>query len=145
MWEDLLDTQFYEFHQKIGGESTAFHRSLGYSLPEDLVGHVHSVFLTADLPPRVSGMPAVHTRTSSTPKVSVEGITIINGYVTPALLNSYYSIPSNQGSSSVSQTVFASLGQTVSPSDLTIFQSTFGLPQQSISANYGLRYKFQYE
>jgi len=111
---------------------------LGYSLPGDLVEHVQSVFLTVDLPPRVSGIPAVQTTTSSTPsKVSIEGITTINGYVTPALLNSYYSIPSNQGSSSVSQTVFASLGQTVSPTDLTIFQNAFGLPQQSISNNYG--------
>jgi len=138
MWENLLDAQFYEFHQKIGGESKTFHRSLGYSLPEDLVAHVHSVFLTSDLPPRVSGMPVVHTTKPT--KVSIEGTTIY-GYVTPGLLNSYYSIPSNQGSSAVSQTVFASLGQTFSPNDLTSFQSYFGLPQQGISANYGRRYK----
>ena len=138
MWENLLDAQFYEFHQKNRGESTTFHRSLGYSLPEDLVAHVHSVFLTSDLPPRVSGMPIVHTTKPT--KVSIEGTTI-NGYVTPGLLNSYYSIPSNQGSSAVSQTVFASSGQTFSPNDLTSFQSYFGLPQQGISANYGRRYK----
>mmetsp|Transcript_29923 Transcript_29923/g.41087 ORF Transcript_29923/g.41087 Transcript_29923/m.41087 type:complete len:444 (+) Transcript_29923:111-1442(+) len=136
MWEDFLDTQFYEYQQKLGAESITLHRSLGYSLPEDLVEHVHSVFLTSDLPPKVSGKPAVQTTSPSTlSKVSTEGR--INGYVTPALLNSYYSIPSNQGSTSVSQTVFAAIGQTLSPTDLTKFQTKFLLPLQSISANSG--------
>jgi hypothetical protein len=135
MWEELLDAQFYEFHQRLGSKSISFHRSLGYSLPEDLVAHVHSLFLTVDLPPTVSGMAVVHSTTPT--KVSNAEIGRVNGYVTPALLNSYYSISSNQGSSSVSQTVFATLGQTFSPTDLTCFQNTFGLPLKSISSNYG--------
>lgn len=54
-------------------------------------------------------------------------------YVTPALLNRYYNIHSNDGGNRGSQAVYETIGQTVSPSDLTLFQKKFGLPVQAMA------------
>ena len=128
--EQFLDATFEEFSQSttIAGRNThRFHRATEYSLPRTLAAHIHDVFLAIDIPPLITGNVAY----SATPNSASLGL------VTPALLNSYYSITSNTGSTSVAQDVFASLDQTFSPSDLTAFQSTFGLPQQAIAANIG--------
>jgi len=55
--------------------------------------------------------------------------------VTPRLLPSYYNIISNTGSLQVSQAVYETDWEGFSPSDLTMFQTTFGLPQQAAKTN----------
>lgn len=56
------------------------------------------------------------------------------GYVTPALLRQYYNLSNSVlGSSDVSQAVFNALNQSLSPSDLRLFQKTFNLPASSIA------------
>ncbi len=54
------------------------------------------------------------------------------------MLNSYYNISSNEGSTSTSQCVFASLNQNFAPADLRAFQSHFGLNAQNISTSIGI-------
>ena len=59
------------------------------------------------------------------------------GYVTPELLNRVYRIGNNTGSSSISQSIFATAGQYYSISDLTAFQKRFNLPVQEAIAQNG--------
>lgn len=59
------------------------------------------------------------------------------GFVSPSLINSLYTIPSNVGSAGVSQAVYASLGQSVSPADLEKFQSNFDIPNNPLYADRG--------
>eukprot|EP00466_Bigelowiella_natans_P005681 jgi/Bigna1/40855/e_gw1.46.4.1 len=59
------------------------------------------------------------------------------GDTTPDLLNSFYSISTNEGSKSVSQALFESLGQYYSPSDLSTFQNYFKLPSEKVSKDVG--------
>ena len=138
-----------------------FHRAKQYSLPVDLVPHVHGVFLAVEIPPAIvhgQHKQASHSHSnnlrgrSSAEKVQANLSSrsipqgknkmhpLYNGYVTPAVLNGYYNINSNTGSASVAQDVFAALGQTLSPSDLSAFQSTFNLPQQPIAGSIGTFY-----
>eukprot|EP01036_Dinobryon_divergens_P030826 gene30826-40129_t len=53
------------------------------------------------------------------------------GYVTPKFINRYYNVSSNTGTLQVSQAVYETNYEGYSPSDLTMFQNTFGLPLQS--------------
>ena len=57
--------------------------------------------------------------------------------MTPALLNAYYNITNNTGTFAVSQAVYESDNQYMSPTDLSYFQSSFDIPQQAISRDYG--------
>ena len=150
--EELFQNTFEEYSQVIysgadsygsgsssGGESIKFHRAMNYSIPSLLVDHVDSVMLAADFPPvnrkpaHFKGMPT-NMRGSDTTHLHT---TASFGFVTPDLLNSFYSINNNTGSSLVSQYVYASLGQTLSPSDLLIFQTGFNLPKQTITNSIG--------
>ena len=56
------------------------------------------------------------------------------GSVTPRFINQYYQVSSNYGNLQVSQSV-PGFTSKYSPSDLTTFQQTFGLPQQAPKTN----------
>jgi subtilase family serine protease len=58
-------------------------------------------------------------------------------YVTPALLNRFYNIANNDGGGLGSQAVYETIGQTYSPTDLTVFQRKFGLPVQAMAQVIG--------
>lgn len=157
--ELFLNTTFEKYSQ-VGPDSdelpVVFHRAKHYSLPVDLVPHVHGVFLAVEIPPAIvhgQHKQASHSHSnnlrgqSSAEKVQANPSSrsgknkmhpLYNGYVTPAVLNGYYNINSNTGSTSVAQDVFGALGQTLSPSDLSAFQSTFNLPQQPIAGSIGM-------
>lgn len=132
--ESFLDTTFEEYSQftKDGGEPLKFHRAREYSLPIHLAPHISSIFLVVDIPPVISHQPK--KRREHKP-ISSKMTASYNGYVTPSVLNSYYSITSNTGSTSVAQDVYATIGQTFSPSDLATFQSDFGLPSQPVATD----------
>ena len=163
--ELFLNTTFEKYSQ-VGPDSeelpVVFHRAKQYSLPVDLVPHVHGVFLAVEIPPAIvhgQHKQASHSRNNNLRGQSAEKMQsntssqssyhqgknkmhpLYNGYVTPAVLNGYYNINSNTGSASVAQDVFAALGQTLSPSDLSAFQSTFNLPQQPIAGSIGTIFK----
>lgn len=59
------------------------------------------------------------------------------GYVSPQLINTQYGIQNNVGSSDASQGIYGALNQYASPTDLTLFQQYFNLPEQSIAYSYG--------
>lgn len=134
--ESFLAATFEEYWQVIddSAEPHIFHRAKEYSLPRELAHHIHTVFLLIDIPPAiVTQSKTMHTTISSATTSSSTS----TGYVTPSVLNSYYSITSNTGSASVSQVVYASVGQSLSPSDLSAFQTKFGIPSQPVNADIG--------
>lgn len=126
LWEKLFATTFYNFdHDEKRIQTTT--RSLHYSIESELAPYVDAVFNTAQLP------MIPHSRIPPKP---VEGYGA-SGTVIPSLLNSYYNITSNTGSTATSQSVFEALSQYYSPSDLTKFQTNYGLPIQAVYADVG--------
>ena len=59
------------------------------------------------------------------------------GYVCPSVLNYIYDMRNNTGNGLTSQAVYESIGQTMSPTDLTKFQQLFDLPIEAIAADIG--------
>ena len=130
-WEEVFSTEFFEFSmsQRPG---LKFVRSLHYSLPEELVDHVDTVFNTVQLPDHNAGRRLHFERVSMNEKK-----TMATGETNPDLLNSFYNIQDNTGNSLTNQAVYAILDQEFSPSDLTTFQNYYGLPQEGISSDVG--------
>lgn len=126
-WERLFATTFYTFshnEQQVKPVNRAAH----YSIPEELVDHVAAVFNTVHLPPRSPAGKLIKAKSSAPVKA---------GTITPAVLNSYYEITSNAGSTAASQAVFESLGQYYSPADLTLFQENYNLPKEEVAVDIG--------
>lgn len=136
--EDVFQTQFYEYEQT-GKVNEKFVRSEEAFLPQALPAHVQHVFNVIDFPDErpvitqgIINAKAAREETRmkleqerKEKKIKAQNSQLISGYVTPALLNNYYFVPNNTGSSKTSQAVFESLNQSYSPSDLTLFQVKF--------------------
>lgn len=142
--------------------SDLMYRARSYSLPDFLTSHVEAAFYVTDFPMKVEtslhthpivqelqydevnayleqNVPDVvrHLRGEESrelkQKVELTAGAVYPNYVYPAVLNKYYNITNNTGSSIVTQAVYATIGQTMSPSDLTAFQTKFALPIQGIA------------
>lgn len=137
-WEEILCAEFYFFQLPKGG---FVKRALQYSIPPSLHDHVTAIFHVVDFPSLASDK-LVRARSpvaSSGSDVAAVLPTCggLSNYICPAVLNSIYNMQSNTGNSLTSQAVFASLGEIMSPSDLTYFQEVFDLPVEEIAADYG--------
>jgi hypothetical protein len=154
-WESLLDAKFYKYEDLSlpenpeRPESRIYHRSLAYSIPEEYKESIFAIFNTVQTPPAYK--KKYHVRKSEkygTPFRTDLKITVpenanlrgadensessnYDGLVTVSFLNSYYEIPSNIGSSSISQSVFETSTEYFSQSDLTQFQKLYGLTVQA--------------
>lgn len=151
IWETILDTQFYEFSTLIdneveSGKDKTNHvrlvRAHKYSLPQELSEHVSYVFNVVSFPTPKELSTKRKVISDTRLKAASKGVTplansIIQGYVTPALINKVYSIGSNTGSNLASHAVYETIGQSFSPSDLLLFQKTFGLSQQAVTTVIG--------
>lgn len=127
--EKALQTKFHYWRSDVVGKVSV--RCERYYLPRSLAADVHAIFRTVDFPPLVKPSPRVkETRGMA----DAPGAT---NYITPEVLNSFYRIGSNAGSTSASQAVFETSGQTFSPSDLSSFQSQFGIPSEGVSKDIG--------
>jgi hypothetical protein len=126
LWESIFEAKFNAY--AIGDSHREFVRAESFAMSEYLVGHVSYVYNIVDFPEQ---RPVLISQSS------VGAISTIPGKVTPALLNSYYWISSNDGGGFGSQAVYESINQTYSPSDLTIFQQTFGLPEETVAVDIG--------
>jgi len=131
LWEKLFSTKFYAFAHQNHAHDPIF-RAYEYSVEDQLNEHVEAVFNTVQLPPRLA--PSKVIKKHEGKKV---GDTAASGTITPALLNSYYNVASNVGSTLASQAVFESLGQYYSPSDLALFQTNYNLPQDPVDYDVG--------
>jgi hypothetical protein len=146
-FEKLFATEFHEYtmynHQTRRDELII--RAEHYSLPQELVEHLEAAFSTVQFPPPSifhghykTSEPATSLRKEKeeAEQQDISSSASYTGYVYPALLNDYYCIPSNVGNNLTSQAVYESLNQTLSPSDLSTFQTYFGLPQEKIAGDY---------
>jgi hypothetical protein len=156
VWERLLEANFFEYVDLSIPESKrhynrVFQRATEYSIPVELKGDVFAIFNTVQTPPeyrpkyfvkedekhqltpyrtnlRIS--QEMDTVPSSIGEDGVTPETSYNGKVTVQFLNSYYGIPSNIGSASISQSVFETTGEFFSTNDLSQFQDTYCLTVQ---------------
>ena len=152
-WESLLDIQFYEWQHRNSAddELVTVHRSEVLNLPTTIVGHVSTVFNTCQAMPVIrhnsqmrsaDGTPLSKTHliagdvpTHLRSRLSRQLTT--SASVTVQYLNEYYQIPSNQGSTSLTQSVFETASQYFSASDLSAFQTNFSLPQEQPNSIHG--------
>ncbi len=135
-------------------------RATEYSLPEELHAHVNAVFNTVQVPPslhrrakrkkmkeseslpfktnlrvRTDASSALSnnnfSNTSSSDLFTTSDINIqTTSSVTVSFINDLYGIPSNIGDPTHSQSVFETADEYFSPSDLAIFQRTYGMANQ---------------
>jgi tripeptidyl-peptidase-1 len=144
-WETLFDTKFYAWADENpngGGKDLAF-RANHYSLPVDLVPHIDAVFNTVQAPPVIpkkyhckEGEPVRQDFRPNLRRVEealarAEAKAGANLVTTVSYLNEYYGISSNTGNSSLGQSVFETASEYYSQDDLTQFQTTYNLPQQT--------------
>jgi tripeptidyl-peptidase-1 len=118
VWSDVLKTSFLTYENEHADYTLT--RAKKYSLPTELAVLVSGVHNVVSFPPQfVEKNPLQKVYKSS-------------GTVTPSVINSVYNINSNTGNSQATQSLFESLGQNYSPSDLTIFQDQYNLPEDPI-------------
>ncbi len=123
--ERLLGTGA-QFHAYAANEDAkqVVHRSLSYRLPAELQSFATMVSDVNILP-----VPRSIARRSFRVSKSLQ-----SGNVSPTILNSFYKISTNKvASANATLSLFESLGQDFSPSDLTGFQQQFNLPQTPVA------------
>eukprot|EP00981_Chlorochromonas_danica_P001748 scaffold381_cov168-Ochromonas_danica.AAC.1 len=157
-WEELLQTQFHEYHDEhdgsrnsVGGSGCGldlgsergrkvYHRCQHYSIPMELHDHIQTIFNTVQAPPIMLSSQPIHYHHTEQEDGGEGGggggrswqLTASSSKtVTISFLNNHYKITSNKGSSSLNQSVFQTNNEYYSPTDLTQFQSTYGLTKQS--------------
>ena len=138
--EEIFSTKFFEFNFAQNRVDRTFVRAYEYSLDDSIVNFVNGVFNIIDIPMKMmrkkvvvsGGESKSQTYVHNTKSASRALSSIYAGYIYPGLLKSFYHIPSYFGSAQSSQLVYATVGQSMSPADLSSFQSTFSLPQFSI-------------
>jgi len=127
--EEILDTEFYHFYSAAKDQKII--RTHQYTLPLAVFDFIDYVGYTIQFPPTLIPTPIIRSYDS-------KGGYTADGNATPDLIASYYSITTrtvqNQGST---QSLFESLGQDFSPSDLTAFQQKYGIPEDAVTTVIG--------
>ena len=127
-WEELLQAEFYSYQHESKNVKKAVERANSYVLPKELVDHVDAVFNLVNLPAIQRPVPFKSLRDDPNASTDV---------IVPAKINSYYNVTSNKGNKFVSQSVFESLDQNYSPSDLKQFQDQYDLPETTVETVIG--------
>jgi len=123
--EELLATKFYHFYSPTTGHDII--RTLRYSLPKKIASLVSYIGGASNFPISRGPKPMIT-------QPSFRFDSNITGAVNPAFLNNLYNISSNKITNpNTTQSLFESLGQSFSPSDLKQFQQLFDLPQIPIA------------
>lgn len=121
--EKMLDTVYFEF---AGPEGAKIVRTESYSLPKRVAAHVDSVAYTTVFP-TVAAKPLF---TEFAPNA--------NGKSVPSVISAYYQISNNKISNQgATKALFETIGQSFMPSDLTTYDSEFGVPAQKINKIIG--------
>ena len=153
LWSALLGTQFYVYRTAADAAGTAaateFVRAEAYSIPEALQPHVAAVFNTVQMPASLH-RPATGVATTATtaPVPSDSGgsgggrrlaaSSAALPSVTPAALrHAYGARPASRGSPLAAVAIYASLGQSFSPSDLRAFATHFHVPAPNVTVVAG--------
>jgi Pro-kumamolisin, activation domain len=158
-WEQALNTQLYYYHKTTSlpfesgqqgnlrsapapapapdaSTSAPIIRAASYSLPAGISAHIRTILNLVSLPVPVSAggkrVEAPNRGRASTEKGHFEASSLTGTAVTPATLRSVYGI-TGTGSNRATQCIYASIGQTINPTDLAVFQSYFGLPSNPLN------------
>ena len=157
-WENLLITKFHVWEDlsrpntntntnTASGKTRRMHRATQYSLPEHLTPHLSAVFNTVQVPPVFA--PRYQLRDSKEFRTNLrinkldpteksnKHTATTDGKVTVSFLNELYEISSNTGLGTQSQSVFETAEQSYSPTDLSLFQTKYNIPQQSALHPFG--------
>lgn len=119
VWSELFHTSFFKFENPLS--SYPLIRAKRYSLPTELATLVSGVHNVVSFPPPFAEKLPIH-KFNEAP----------SGTVTPSVINQVYNINSNTGNAQATQSLFESLDQTYSPSDLTVFQDQYNLPEDPV-------------
>ena len=131
LFEEMFNTKFSTYKRRFAASGPKeVIRATDYSIPAELEEFVQSVYGTVQLPPRAAPKKALYSKAEA-------AALPITGSVTPAVLNSYYNIPSNTGNALGSQCLFESLDQSYSPADLSQFETTYDLAQDAVDTVIG--------
>jgi len=136
VWEKIFDTTFHEYHPVEQFNTHKAHRSvvraLSYSLPEEVNPFIHTVLKLINLPPPIAYGPSLKVMESNNlinaeSKFDLEQYTAAAfAIVYPYVINLKYNI-TGTGDGYGNQSIYASIGQTFLPEDLSYFQRIFGL------------------
>jgi tripeptidyl-peptidase-1 len=140
IWQSYLKSVFYNFkHAKYTHPRyQQLIRAQDFTIPSGLETHVAGVFNVDDVPPLLSGKPQPKKiEDVAFDTIHSDGGIFFQGATTPDLLFQRYSINPKLGNSLTTQAVFETNEETLSPSDLSLFQSSFGLPSQTIGQVVG--------
>lgn len=146
IWEEMFDTEFFVFHhmRSENGPPIKIVRAEEYSVPIYLDEYVASVLHTVDMPMMYKGPVRSPEETLPTDLSidalnanihSLAGPTTYPGYITPAVLKTFYNVDSSVGSADATQLVYEALSEYYSPADLAKFQSSFQLQSGSVINN----------
>lgn len=112
-----------------------------YALHSELARHILCVFNVVDVPIYTGTSVSIDTGLTAAEladmTTTTSGGVMVPDFVTPALLNKFYNIDSNVGSTTVSQGVYETLEQWFSPLDLATFQAFMHLPDQPVATIIG--------
>ena len=134
VWERMFSCEFFMFHQTQKNEITKrVVRTESYSIPVCLDNHVESVFGTVELPRENLSTLRSAMIDPDNEKFDLQA----TDYISPTKLRAAYNMGTSTGSDSSTQAVYASLDQYFSPSDLSQFQTSFGINQQAVSTSIG--------
>lgn len=138
VWEKTFDTEFFAFDHThtLGSEPIEVIRAEKYSVPASLHEHLAYVFHTVQMPLQIWGNPIMNILRNSSNNIFAS---VSSGTVSPLLLNECYNIRSNRGTTKSSQALYQTIGQNLSPKDLTRFQTFFGLPLEPVTTLIGGR------
>ena len=135
VWERMFSCEFFMFHQTQENEiMERFVRTESYSIPVCLDNHVESVFRTVELPYENLSTLKLSVIDPKHEKFDLQATT---DYISPSKLRAAYNMGNSTGSNSSTQTIFAALNQNFSSSDLSKFQTRFGINQQALSTSIG--------
>ena len=134
VWERMFSCEFFMFHQTQENKITKrVVRTESYSIPVCLDNHVESVFRTVELPRENLSSLRSAMIDPENEKFDLQA----TDYITPSKLRAAYNIGTSSGSDSSTQAIYASLNQYFSSSDLSQFQTAFGMNQQPVSTSIG--------
>ena len=126
-WEKVLSTKFHEYTHIETKQS--YIRALDYKIPLDIAIHIDGVFNITRLPTHsFSHIKIESYKSSSNPNSNINSIT-------PLKLMNYYHIFTNDALFEANQTIFSSVSQYFSSSDMQLFQSTFHIPLHPVDSD----------
>eukprot|EP01041_Mallomonas_annulata_P009123 gene9123-18895_t len=136
--EDLFDTKFHKFVHIENGIKEPLIRTDKYSLDEELIEHVYTVFHVTDLPfapqlPKIEKFDISAAMDKFTESEASNSGSIYDGNVFPQFLFKQYNIKNSKAGNLGSQSIYSAIGQSFSPKDLLQFQGVFSLPFRSVT------------